>query len=105
MLLNADDPRVAALGEGLAARVVYYGVEDRSLGSATVPHAADSRFCVRCGTPYNYDVVFYSQILKGSKVPGLVGVRYEDRKNPREFRIPAVIPCGNVFNNRQHFGR
>jgi Tol biopolymer transport system component len=35
------------------------------------------------------DVIFYSQILKGSKVPGLVGVRYEDRKNPREFRIPA----------------
>ncbi|WP_298008653.1 MULTISPECIES: protein kinase domain-containing protein [Anaerolinea] len=33
--------------------------------------------------------VLYNQIVGGSKVPRLVGMRYEDRKNPREFRIPA----------------
>lgn len=62
VLLNADDPRVAALGEGLNARVVYYGIEDAALGTPTVSHAADSRFCVRCGTPYDYEVVFYSHV-------------------------------------------
>src|SRR5918911_838951 len=29
LLLNADDPAVAALGDGLAAQVRYYGLEDR----------------------------------------------------------------------------
>ena len=62
VLLNADDPRVAALGEGLAARVLYFGVDDTTLGTATVSHAADSRFCLRCGAPYDYQVVFYSHV-------------------------------------------
>ncbi len=62
VLLNADDPRVAALGDGLAARVLYFGVDDVSLGGVNVSHAADSRFCVRCGVPYDYEVVFYSHV-------------------------------------------
>ncbi len=62
VLLNADDPRVAALGDGLAAQVLYFGVEDPSLGTTTVPHAADSRFCLRCGTPYDYQTVYYSHV-------------------------------------------
>ncbi len=45
--------------------------------------------------------IFYSQIIGGSKVPGLVGMRYEDRDNPREFRVPAsqdvnIGPVGSV---------
>jgi eukaryotic-like serine/threonine-protein kinase len=34
-------------------------------------------------------LILYSQMPKGSTVPGLVGVRYEDRLNPHEFRIPG----------------
>lgn len=62
VLLNADDPRVAHLGNGLAARVLHYGLEDASLGGISVPHAADSRFCLRCGHPYDYEVVYYSHL-------------------------------------------
>jgi lipid II isoglutaminyl synthase (glutamine-hydrolysing) len=62
VLLNADDPRVAHLGDGLSARVIYYGLEDVSLGGAEIPHAADSRFCLRCGNPYDYRTVFYSHL-------------------------------------------
>ena len=62
VLLNADDPRVANLGDGLAARVIYYGLEDLSLGGSNMPHAADSRFCLRCGNPYDYQAVFYSHL-------------------------------------------
>ncbi|HMN60602.1 MAG TPA: protein kinase [Anaerolinea sp.] len=45
--------------------------------------------------------IFYSQIIGGSKVPGLVGMRYEDREKPREFRVPAsqdvnIGPVGSV---------
>lgn len=62
VLLNADDPRIAGLGEGLACRVLYYGIEDLSLAGATLSHAADSRFCLRCGAPYSYPLVFYSHL-------------------------------------------
>lgn len=62
VLLNADDPRVASLGDGLACRVLYYGIEDPSLGGAAISHAADSTFCVRCGAPYQYRMVFYSHL-------------------------------------------
>ncbi len=46
-------------------------------------------------------VIFYSQLIGGSKVPGLVGIRYEDRYKPREFSIPAskdvdLGPVGSV---------
>jgi len=62
VLLNADDPRIADLGDKLSCRVIYYGIEDRSLGGATLAHASDSRFCLRCGAPYDYPTVFYSHL-------------------------------------------
>jgi Tol biopolymer transport system component len=46
-------------------------------------------------------MILYSQLIGGSKVPGLVGIRYEDRFNPREFRVPAseevdIGPVGSI---------
>lgn len=35
------------------------------------------------------NVVFFSQAARDGGIPTLVGMRYEDRKTPREFRIPA----------------
>jgi len=62
VLLNADDPAVAALGEGLTAQVRYYGLEDtRHAGDGAV-HTADSQFCRRCGAPYRYSAIFYAHI-------------------------------------------
>jgi UDP-N-acetylmuramyl tripeptide synthase len=57
-LLCADDPRVAALGRGLRARTVYYGLEDQDAGQSEIPHAADARFCPFCGQPFEFDRVF-----------------------------------------------
>jgi UDP-N-acetylmuramyl tripeptide synthase len=62
VLLNADDPAVAALGEGLAARAYYYGLEDRRHAAGAATHIADSQFCRRCGAPYRYDAIFYAHI-------------------------------------------
>ncbi|MFN8478579.1 MAG: Mur ligase family protein [Kouleothrix sp.] len=52
VLLNADDPAVAALGETLPTRVFYYGLEDTRHAGGGATHFADSQFCRRCGTPY-----------------------------------------------------
>ena len=57
-LLCADDPRVAAMGGGLRARAVYYGLQDETVGEKVVPHAADARFCPRCGRPFEFDRVY-----------------------------------------------
>ncbi|HWQ14437.1 MAG TPA: DUF1727 domain-containing protein, partial [Roseiflexaceae bacterium] len=62
VLLNADDPAVAALGEGLAAQVRYYGLEDTRHAAGATTHAADSQFCRRCGTPYAYSALFYAHV-------------------------------------------
>jgi eukaryotic-like serine/threonine-protein kinase len=35
------------------------------------------------------NVIFFSQSANDTSIPSLVGMRYEDRKTPREFRIPA----------------
>jgi UDP-N-acetylmuramyl tripeptide synthase len=57
-LLCADDPRVAAMGRGLRARTVYYGLQDPDAGQAEVPHAADARFCPFCGRPFDFERVY-----------------------------------------------
>jgi UDP-N-acetylmuramyl tripeptide synthase len=62
VLLNADDPAVAALGEGLAAQVRYYGLEDTRHAGGGATHFADSQVCRRCGTPYTYSALFYAHI-------------------------------------------
>ena len=61
VLLNADDPAIAALGQGLVAQVRYYGLQDpRHTGGAT--HIADAQFCRRCGAPYQYSALFYAHV-------------------------------------------
>ncbi len=62
VVLNADDPAIASLGENLQAQVLYYGLDDRRHGNDALRHAADSIFCYRCGTPYVYDPAFYGHI-------------------------------------------
>src|SRR2546430_119660 len=42
-ILNADDPRVAEIGLNLSHKPLWYGLDDTSVGSTTLPHAADAR--------------------------------------------------------------
>ncbi len=61
VLLNADDPLVAGL-VGADAGVLSYGIDDPSVGTALLPHAADARLCPRCGAALRYDLVFYGHL-------------------------------------------
>ncbi|HEV3231397.1 MAG TPA: MurT ligase domain-containing protein [Candidatus Dormibacteraeota bacterium] len=61
-LLCADDPAVAALGGGLRARVLHYGLEAPGLGEPGLPHAADARFCPRCGEPFEFGRVYVGHL-------------------------------------------
>lgn len=62
VLLNADDPSTAYLGQGLQARVRYYGLEDLRHASDSGVHIADAQFCKHCGARYNYQPRFYAHI-------------------------------------------
>jgi len=59
--LNSDDPLVASLGGGRRG-VVYYGVEDRGVFSGDLIQSADIVNCLECGSPYQYDGVFYAHL-------------------------------------------
>ncbi|MBX0327426.1 MurT ligase domain-containing protein [Oscillochloris sp. ZM17-4] len=62
LVLNADDPAVADLGRDLAARVVYYGLDDARHAAGAGAHIADSQFCRRCGARYTFSLAFYAHI-------------------------------------------
>lgn len=64
VILNADDPQIAFLGEDLCAQVSYFGVEDNKKLQKTLQHAADSTYCPRCSHKLTFDGVYFSHLGK-----------------------------------------
>src|SRR5512134_96371 len=62
LILNADDPSVASLGKKTTGPVIFYGLEDTSLGGDALEHAADARWCTSCGAELVYAAVFYGHL-------------------------------------------
>jgi UDP-N-acetylmuramyl tripeptide synthase len=52
LVVNADDPVVADLADG-RERALRYGIDDARHARTSLQHAADSKRCQRCGTPYD----------------------------------------------------
>ncbi len=61
LVVNADDPLVAQLADG-RARALRFGVDDPRVARDALQHAADSKYCVRCGTPYDYDAAYVGHL-------------------------------------------
>lgn len=61
LVVNADDPILADLAEG-RTRVVRFGLDDARHGRDRLPHAADSKYCVRCGSPYAFAVAYVGHL-------------------------------------------
>src|SRR5438552_2365195 len=53
LVVNGDDPQVGDLARERANAIVF-GVDDPRRAHPSLQHAADSKYCVRCGTPYVY---------------------------------------------------
>jgi UDP-N-acetylmuramyl tripeptide synthase len=66
LVLNADDPATAYLGNAFRGKVLYFGIDDPELDlTAQMPalerhQAIDSRTCPKCGNDYTYTLRFYS---------------------------------------------
>jgi UDP-N-acetylmuramyl tripeptide synthase len=61
LLYNADDPLVADVGRTHPAGRPF-GVDHPGLSGAALEHAADGRYCYRCGIPYTYSAVHLAHL-------------------------------------------
>jgi UDP-N-acetylmuramyl tripeptide synthase len=61
LVVGADDPLVASLAEG-RERALRFGVDDPRHARPALQHAADSKYCVRCGAPYTYDAAYVGHL-------------------------------------------
>lgn len=62
LVINADDPTLAALAEETGANVVTFGLETPGHELSELPHAADAAFCRRCETRFAYDAIYVSHL-------------------------------------------
>jgi UDP-N-acetylmuramyl tripeptide synthase len=61
VVVCADDPLAADLATGRDC-ALRYGIDDPAAGAGVLPHAADTRWCVRCGSAYEYAAVWYGHL-------------------------------------------
>jgi UDP-N-acetylmuramyl tripeptide synthase len=61
LVYNADDPQLAAVAEAHASSVAF-GLDDPSVARPSMQHAADSKYCVRCGTLYDYAAAYVGHL-------------------------------------------
>ena len=61
LVANADDPQLGAIASERPGSVVF-GLDDPRHGSPELQHAADSKWCVRCGTPYEYAAAYIGHL-------------------------------------------
>src|SRR6266566_3996116 len=68
LILNADDPTTAHLGEFFPGNAVFFGIDDSTLDltheslSAERHQVIDTRTCPHCGGEYVYSVRYYSHL-------------------------------------------
>lgn len=62
LILNADDPLIASLGEGINCNKLYFGLNDKFLIQKKNEHASDSIYCPKCNTKLNYSAIYFSHL-------------------------------------------
>jgi UDP-N-acetylmuramyl tripeptide synthase len=116
VVANGDDPQVGELARQ-AARSVVFGVDDARHAHPTLQHAADSKWCVRCGTPYVYAAAYVGHlgdyrcprcgherppldlVARGIELAGLDGSSFDLVADGVERRVRLALPgLYNVYN-------
>ena len=116
LVANADDPLVAALAEGRESTLLF-GVDDPRPARAGLQHAADSKYCVRCGHAYVYDAAYVGHLgayrceacgharpalqvaAREIEPDGLDSVSFSLRTRDGDARIRLAVPgLYNVYN-------
>jgi lipid II isoglutaminyl synthase (glutamine-hydrolysing) len=61
LVLGADDPLVGDLARDRTG-LIRFGVDDPQHARPALQHAADSKYCLRCGYPYTYDAAYVGHL-------------------------------------------
>ena len=61
LVYNADDPQLADVSEAHPGSVAF-GLDDPRVARPSLQHAADSKYCVRCGAPYEYAAAYVGHL-------------------------------------------
>jgi lipid II isoglutaminyl synthase (glutamine-hydrolysing) len=61
LVVDADDPVVADLADG-RERALRFGLDDPRQARPALQHAADSKYCLRCGAPYVYEAAYVGHL-------------------------------------------
>jgi UDP-N-acetylmuramyl tripeptide synthase len=61
LAVNGDDPQLGDFSRVRAGTLVF-GIDDPSCARPSLQHAADSKYCVRCGTPYEYTAAYVGHL-------------------------------------------
>ena len=90
VIVNVDDPTLAAITEGIRARRVTFGLDDHnpSFLLDEIPHAADAKTCRQCGRDLVYERL-YSAHLGAWRCPGC-GVS----RPPLDFAGTSIVLDG-----------
>lgn len=101
-VINADDPLLAGIGEA-HANTIYFGLEDTANAEPAPRHAADSKFCRKCGAPLQYEAVQVGHLGKyhcpncdfSRPVPQVAATRIE-LDGMKGSSVTITTPAGEV---------
>jgi UDP-N-acetylmuramyl tripeptide synthase len=61
LVANGDDPQVGDLSR-VHVNALVYGLDDPRHALSELPHAADSKWCLACGKPYEYAAAYVGHL-------------------------------------------
>jgi UDP-N-acetylmuramyl tripeptide synthase len=61
LVVNGDDPQVGDLARERPGSIVF-GLDDPRQAVPELLHAADSKWCLRCGRPYEYSAIYVGHL-------------------------------------------
>jgi UDP-N-acetylmuramyl tripeptide synthase len=115
-VVNADDPQVGDLANVRPSSVTF-GLDDPAHARPSLQHAADSKYCLRCGTPYVYSAAYVGHLgdyrcpacghgrprldvaARAVELHGLEAVSFDLVTPERSMRLRVGLPgLYNVYN-------
>jgi lipid II isoglutaminyl synthase (glutamine-hydrolysing) len=116
LVVNGDDPQVGDLGRDQAGSLTF-GIDDPRHARHELQHAADSKYCLRCGTPYDYAAAYLGHLgdyrcpncgharpaldvaAREIELRGLEGAAFTLASASGDVRIELALPgLYNVYN-------
>ena len=115
LVLNADDPIVAFLGTRHRGTVVYFGVDDPSVGGKVPQTISDATRCPRCKQPLQYERVILAHegewscrscgLARPARDVAALRVRLGPSSSEIDLRLPVasafdpvVVPLPGLYN-------